>query len=147
MVRRNSKFHKRQKQTAGTTKISIGQTLESNDLYLPHHKDTVSKTRPVIVVDRNQNEELVVVPGSTRNTPNTTYYGKHGIKYYRHNIEIADDEGKPIKQGRKFQKTKRCSKLPLDETLKLRNKVINHTRFASENRKKYNKFLQKKSRD
>ena len=59
-------------------KIEIGQTLESNDLYLPWEKGKMpkSKSRPVIVVDKNKYDDLVIVPGSTRDTPNTTYYNK-----------------------------------------------------------------------
>lgn len=127
-------------------KIEIGQTLESNDLYLPWKKGKMpkSKNRPVIVVDKNKNEDLVVVPGSTQDTPNTTYYNKFGIKYYRHNIEIEDNEGKPIRNGMKFRKTKNSSKLPFDEARKIRNNVINHTKFASENKAKYDRFWNKK---
>lgn len=123
--------------------IQIGQTLESNDLYLPHKKATKSKHRPVIVVDKNKREEMVIVPGSSKKTSHTTEYKKYGIKYYRHNIEIEDDEGKPIKVGPKFKKTEKCSKLPESEAVRIRNDVINHSRFASENRKKYKKFKNK----
>ena len=130
-------------------KIEIGQTLESNDLYLPWEKGKKpkSKNRPVIVVDKNQHEDLVIIPGSTRDTANTTYYGKYGIEFYRHNIEIEDNEGKPIRKGEKFRETQNCSKLPFDEVKKIRERVINHTKFSSENKAKYNRFWNKKSRD
>ena len=129
--------------------IKIGQTLSSNDLYLPYNKGRVpeSKERPVIVADKNKNNELVVIPASTQKTPNTTLYGKYGIAYYRHNLEIEDNEGNPIKYGRKFRKTNKCTQIPLSEVKIIRDKVLNHSKFSSENRKKYNKFLQKKSRD
>ena len=129
--------------------IKIGQTLSSNDLYLPYNKGRVpkSKERPVIVADKNKNNELVVIPASTQKTSNTTLYGKYGIDYYRHNLEIEDNEGNPIKYGRKFRKTKKCTQLPLSEVKIIKDKVLNHSKFYSENRKKYNKFLQKKSRD
>ncbi len=131
--------------------ISIGQTLETNDLYLPYKSNRVpkSKNRPVIIVDKNRNNEFVVIPGSTEDTPNTTYYGKHKIKYYRHNIEIEDNDGKPIMVGTKFRKTSNCSKLPESEAIRIRNHVVNHTKFSSDNKTKYNKFWNrnKKSRD
>lgn len=121
-------------------KIKIGQTLESNDLYLPHDKSTKSKKRPVIVVDKNSREELVIVPGSTQKTDNTTEYKKYGIKYYRHNIEIEDDEGRPIKHNNKFIKNEKCTILPEREAQAIKDKVINHSKFASENRQKLSKF-------
>lgn len=132
-------------------KLPIGQTLETNDLFLPYKKTRVpnSKTRPVIIIDKNEKEEYAVVPGSTRKTSNTTYYNKHGIKYFRHNLEVEDNEGKPIKQNSKFKQTERTTKIPTKEANILKDEVINHTRFSSENRKKYETFKNrhKKSKD
>ena len=132
-----------------TLEIKIGQTLVSNDLYLPYNKGRVpnSKERPVIVADKNRFNELAVIPGSTQKTPHTTYYGRYGIKYYRHNLEIKDNDGKSIKYGKKFYKDKRCTNIPLGEVERIRDSVINHSKFSSENRRKYNEFLQKKTRD
>ncbi len=126
--------------------VKIGQTLETNDIYLPHEKKDKpkSKSRPAIVVDKNSKQELVIVPGSTKNTPNTTEYKKYGIQYYRHNIEIEDNEQKPIKVNQKFRITKNSTKLPESEAIKIRTKVIEHSKFSSENRKKYNKFWKRK---
>lgn len=145
------------KKTVKTNKksVSIGQTLETNDLYLPYKKNQKpkSKSRPVIVADKIKNpsgkEEFAVIPGSTKDTKNTTKYGKYGIDYYRHNIEIEDDEGKPITLNIKFQITKNSTKLPVSEIKKIKNDVINHTKFSSENRKKHSDFQNrhKKSKD
>ena len=43
--------------------ISIGQTLETNDLYLPHKKSRIpdSKSRPIIVVDKNKNDRYTIL--------------------------------------------------------------------------------------
>lgn len=145
---KKEKPHNRRRQVSSSI-VRIGQTLSSNDLYLPYNKGRVpeSKERPVIVADKNKNNELVVIPSSTQKTPNTTFYGKYGIAYYRHNLEIEDNEGNPIKYGSKFRKTKKCTQLPLSEVKRIKDKVLDHSKFSSENRKKYNKFLQKKSRD
>lgn len=125
-----------------TSKIKIGQTLESNDLFLPHNKNKPPKPkkRPVITAFINQNNELGVIPGSTQDTRNTRYYGKHGIKYYRNVIEIEDNEGKPIKVGKKFQLTDNCTELPKADVDIIIDNVVNHSRFASENRKKVENF-------
>ncbi len=127
--------------------LPIGQTLETNDLYLPYKKNKkpASKCRPVIIADKKISpkgiEEYLVIPGSTQKTPNTTKYKKYGIDYYRHNIEIVDNENKPIVLGKKFKKTNNCSKLPEEETRKVFNNVVNHTKQSSENRKKHKQFI------
>ena len=138
-----------QKQDNKKKSVDIGQTLETNDLYLPYKESRKpkSKSRPVIVADKVTNpigeEEFAVIPGSTKKTQNTTKYGNYGIDYYRHNIEVEDDEGKPISLNNKFQITKNCSKLPEGEVNKIRDTVLNHTRFSSENRKKYDNYKNK----
>lgn len=123
--------------------IKIGQTLETNDIYLPYNKNRVpkSKKRPVLVIDKNEFNEFVIVPGSKQETKNTVSYNKYGLKNYRINIEIEDNEGNPIKENEKFKKTENCSVLPESEALKIKNIVLNHSRFSSENRKKYNLFI------
>ena len=126
--------------------LPIGQTLETNDLYLPYkrNKKPASKSRPVIIADKQVSpkgiEEYSVIVGSARETRNTFKYGKFGIKHIRNNLEIEDDEGKPITQNKKFRVTEKCSRLPNNETTKLYDRVVNHTRFASDNRKKKDKF-------
>lgn len=129
-----------------TKTISIGQTLETNDLYLPYQKNKVpaNKTRPVIVVDKIKNprgeEEFAVVPASTKRNKNTNSLNKKGIQNFRHNLEIVDNENKPIKQNRKFQLNDKCTKLELSDVDKIKDIVINHNKFSSENKRKYNEF-------
>lgn len=122
--------------------ISIGQTLETNDLYLPHKKSRIpdSKSRPIIVVDKNKNEEFMVVPGSTQKTKNTREYNKYGIKNFRMVVEIDDNEGKPIKLNDKFRITNKSTKLPRSEAKYIKDYVVNHGKFSSENRKKVEIF-------
>ena len=105
-----------------------------------------SKSRPVIVVDKNKQEELMIVPVSTQKTRNTRYYNKHGIKYYRNVIEIDDNEGQPIKLNDKFKITDKSTKIPEEDVLIIKDNVINHSRFASENRKKEAEFEKRKKR-
>ena len=75
-----------------------------------------------------------------KKTLNTSTYGKYGIVAYRNTIEITDNEGQPIKVGDKFRKTENCTKLPRNEAIKIFDKVVNHTKFSGENRKKYTKY-------
>lgn len=127
--------------------LPIGQTLETADKYLKFDNKKSKKlksTRPVIIADKivNQNgdEEYAVIPGSTKNNKNTTFYGKNGIKYYRHILEVKDNEDQPIKQGEKFKKTIRSTRLPKADVEKMMDKILNHTKQSSENRKKYKEF-------
>lgn len=128
-------------------KLLIGQTLETKDKYLPYNKKTsqiLKESRPVIIVDKITNkrgeEEFVIVPTGTKESKHSSYYGKHGIKRYRHNIEVRDNEGKPISQNEKFKKTKNCTKIPEQEAIKIYDNVLNHTSFSSENNRKVDEF-------
>lgn len=126
--------------------LPIGQTLETNDLYLPYKKNKkpANKSRPVIIADKQVSpkgiEEYSVIVGSTQETRNTFKYGKYGIKHIRNNLEIEDDEKMPITLNHKFKLTKNCSRIPEEETKQLYDRVVEHTRFASENIKKKIKF-------
>lgn len=137
--------------------LPIGQTLETQDKYLPNNKKTskeLKSSRPVIIADKLINpsgmEEYAVLVGSSQETRNTRKYGKYGIKFVRNNIEIEDNESKPITLNDKFRLTNNCSKIPINETKILYDNVINRTRFSSENRKKKeifdNRYNKKKDR-
>ena len=129
--------------TVATT-LPIGQTLETKDNYLPKNNNTSKKTRPVIIADKRINnlgkEEYAVILGSKRNTKNTTYYGKNGIKFYRHTLEVRDNENQPIQQGAKFKKTKNSTQIPRKDVEVMMDKLLNHTKQSSENRKKHSEF-------
>ena len=138
---KQAKEHLKKKSTRKKIQLKVGQTMQTKDKYLPNAKKELGeKTRPVIVLEVNEKGECVITPGSKQKTPNTKYYGKYGIKYYRSNIEVVDNENKPIKQNEKFVVNEKCSKLPELEASKILDNVVNHTKFASENRKKLNQF-------
>lgn len=128
--------------------LLIGQTLQTKDKYLPHNEKTTHKlkaSRPVIIVDKLTNrkgkEEYAVVPTSTQvNSKHTSPYGKYGIKRYRHNLEVRDVDGQPIQQNEKFKKTKNCTNIPVKDAQQMRDDILKHGIFSSENRKKYKEF-------
>ncbi len=141
---KNKSFNKQNKQMKH---LPIGQTLETKDCYLPvdkKHSKELKSSRPVIIADKLVNpqgkEEYLIIPTSTKDTRNTHPYNKHGINYIRNNIEIVDNEGKPIMQNEKFRKTNKCSRLPESDTIQIYNNTVNRTRFSSENRKKQENF-------
>lgn len=127
--------------------LPIGQTLETKDKYLPidkKHSKILKSSRPVIIVakqlNENGDEEYAVVPTSTRNTRNTREFNKSGIKYVRNNLEIEDNQKRPIMQNEKFILSKRTTRIPIETAENLLNSTLNHTKFSSQNRKKYNEF-------
>lgn len=127
--------------------LPIGRTLETSDEYLKFDKKTsknLKSRRPVIIADKIVNpkgeEEYAVIPGSNQDTKNTTYYGKNGINYYRNMLEVRDNDGQPIKQGEKFKVTAKSTQIPKEDIERIKDKVLNHTKQSSENRKKYQEF-------
>lgn len=127
--------------------LVIGQTLETKDAYLPidkKHTKKLKESRPVIVVSKINNtlgnEEYAVIPTSTENTPNTKKFNKYGIKYTRNNIEVVDNDNLPITQNHKFKVTENSTIIPKNIAIQLLDINLNHTKFSSENRKKYHEF-------
>ena len=85
--------------------VPWGRTLITKDNFLGKQKTGSKKTRPVVVVDNNERNELAVVPLSSKNGANRTRLKNYlqGKSYYKHFLEIEDNEGKPIKVNDKFR--------------------------------------------
>ena len=132
------------KTTTKKKKPVVGQTLETNDIYLPYKNNPKPKSRPAIIVAINKYGYYAVIPATSQSTKHSTYYGKYGIKYYRHNIEIEDNEGNPISVNKKFRLTDNCSKIPPGDVAIIKNAVLEHTKFSSENKIKMSQFQIKK---
>lgn len=146
--KKNKNFSFKQNIQNNRVNLPIGQTLETQDKYLPYNKKTsneLKSSRPIIIADKQINpkgiEEYAVIVGSSKKTKNTFSYNKYGIKNIRNNIEIEDNENKPITLNNKFRLTNNSTRIPEIETEKIFNKVVNHTKFSSENRVKHKKFI------
>lgn len=63
------------------------------------------KERPVVVIEATANNDLAVVQLSTREGKDRTRLKNYqqGQSYFKHYIEIDDDEGKPIRVNEKFR--------------------------------------------
>ncbi|MDE7440057.1 MAG: hypothetical protein K2N23_06085 [Clostridia bacterium] len=135
-------------------KVPNGRTIKTKDKYLPIDKKGKStkpkEKRLIIIIDSNSNDELAVVRTSTQIQPNTTAlptYKKGNKKKtrFKHFVEITDNEGNPIKiDGIKFIENGKEYDLSANEVETVRDKVLNHCKIASENRKKITKLKQKK---
>ena len=123
-----------------------GRTIKTQDKYLPTDKkgkSTKPKTkRLVAIVDSNRYDELAVVRLTTQNQPNTTELrtykkGNGKTTYFKHFVEIMDNEGNPIKiDGNKFIENPRAWDLSADEIEYVRRGVFEGKRQSDDNKKK-----------
>lgn len=92
-----------------------GRTFQTQDRFLPIDKkgksDNKKEDPRVIVIDSNRNDELAVVRFTSQKNKNSSSLPEKRDKtkneeksYFKHFIEIEDDEGNPIKaDGYKFK--------------------------------------------
>ena len=128
-------------------KVPQGRTLSTYDKYLPGGKNTGSeKKRPVVVIEANARNELAVVPLSSREGKNRTRLKNYqqGQSYFKHFVEIEDNEGKPIKVNSKFRENHPNMDVSFEDVNYITDKVLNHSKASMGNRKKMKKFKGKK---
>lgn len=124
-------------------KVPKGRTLSTFDKFFKGGKKTNSaKERPVVVIEASKNNELAVVPLSTTKGKDRTHLRNYqqGQSYFKHYVEIHDDEGKPIKVNQKFKENHPKNDVSGEDVKKIRDKVFNHSRPAPENLAKMEKF-------
>lgn len=129
--------------------IPWGRTLTTNDNYLGKQKTGSKKIRPVVVVDTH-NENLAVVPLSSKKGENRTelkgYQNKKTKQktYYKHYLEIEDNEGQPIRVNEKFRENHKNMDLSRQDVLDIRQTILTKARTKQRNKKLYDKFHKKK---
>jgi hypothetical protein len=126
-------------------RVPWGRTLTTYDHHLGRTKTKPQKERPVVVIETNDRNELAVVPLSSRNGKHRTHLPKYqdGRSYYKHFVEIEDNEGKPIKIGKKFRANHKNQDVSKADVNKIRDKVFYHAKPSAANRKKIEKFRKK----
>ncbi|MGN1222444.1 MAG: hypothetical protein ACI4TT_04350 [Christensenellales bacterium] len=121
-------------------------------------KTNSKKTRGVVVVD-TYNDNLAVVPLSSRNGANRTElkgynksFGKDKKKdkkkvktYYKHYLEIEDNEGQPIRVNEKFRENHKNMDVPYNKVVEIKNTIFNSSKQKQRNKKLYDKFKNKKN--
>lgn len=126
--------------------IPWGRTLTTKDNYLGKQKTGSKKTRPVVVVDNNVRNELAVVPLSSKKGSNRTELkGYKNPKtnqktYYKHFLEIEDDEGKPIVVNEKFRENHKNMDIPRRKVEEIRSTIFVKSKQKDRNKKMFNKF-------
>lgn len=128
-------------------KVPQGRTLSTYDHYLGNGKKTGSKKeRPVVVIETNDYNDLAVVPLSSRQGRNRTLLKNYqqGQSYFKHYVEIQDDEGKPIRVNKKFRENHPNMDVSRQDVERITDKVLYRSQPAKENRRKMDKFRSKK---
>lgn len=128
-------------------KVPQGRTLSTYDHYLGNGKKTGSKkVRPVVVIETNDYNDLAVVPLSSRQGRNRTRLKNYqqGQSYFKHYVEIQDDEGKPIRVNKKFRENHPNMDVSRQDVERITDKVLYRSQPAKENRRKMDKFRSKK---
>lgn len=127
--------------------VPLGRTLSTHDHYLGRRKTDSEKRRPVVVIARNDDNDLAVVPLSSRDGKHRTRLKEYqdGKSYFKHFVEIHDDEGKPIRVNEKFRENHPNQDVDYRDVKKIRRTVLTSSVPAPENRKKMRLFWKKKS--
>lgn len=121
--------------------IPNGRTVQTRDECFEGAKDyrkegyeKKGKYRKAVVVDSNKNAELALVKLTTSKKAKEIP-GEKKSKY-RPYVETKDDEGKPIKLGKKFKENPPKNDLSKKAVTKIKKEVFHDSRHALKNRKK-----------
>lgn len=135
--------------------IPRGRTLTTQDNYLGKQKTNSTKTRGVVVVD-TCGDNLAVVPLSSRDGANRTElkgynktFDKRNKKkkvktYYKHFLEIEDNEGHPIQVNEKFRENHKNMDVPHRDVELIRKTLFKKSKTKQFNIKQYDKFKKHK---
>lgn len=134
--------------------IPWGRTLTTNDKFLGKRKTNSKKTRGVVVVD-TCGFNLAVVPLSSKDGENRTElknYNKSFGKtkketakkktktFYKHYLEIEDDEGQPIRVNEKFRENHKNMDVSKKQVDEIRTTIFAKSKTKQRNKKLYDKF-------
>lgn len=127
-------------------KVPQGRTLTTHDKYLDKKAKQPEKERPVVVIEASENNNLAVVQLSTRTGKDRTRLKNYqqGQSYFKHYVEIEDDEGNPIRVNEKFRENHPNMDVSSADVEFIKDKVFNHSVPMQKNRKLIDKFRGKK---
>ena len=131
--------NKRKKLPTGNKSIPFGRTLSTFDQFLPFEKGIKqNKKRGVVVIDSNKQNHLAVVALSTKNGKNKTHLPNYeqGDSYFKHFVEVKDNEGQPIVIGEKFRANNTDLDVSLSDSNFIVDKVLNHVPQGPANKAK-----------
>lgn len=143
-------LQKKNNKKRSSQRIPRGRTLTTNDKYLAGSKTNSTKNRPLVVVDTNGKNLAVVTLSATDGKNRTELKGyknpKTGKKtYYKHFLEIQDNEGKPIQVNDKFRENHKNMDVSYKNVIKIRKTLFYSSKPMQQNREKLDKFKNKKN--
>lgn len=129
-------------------KVPQGRTLTTRDKFLDRKAIQSEKERPVVVIEANENNDLAVVQLSSRAGKDRTRLKNYqqGQSYFKHYVEIEDDESKPIRVNAKFRENHPNMDVSSADVEFIKDKVFNHSVPMQKNRKLIDKFRGKKDK-
>lgn len=139
--------HKTKNQARTTSgKVPQGRTLTTRDKYLDRKAKQPDKSRPVVVIETNERNDLAVVQLSSRNGKDRTRLKNYqqGQSYFKHYVEIMDDEGKPIRVNQKFKENHPNMDVSGEDVAFIKDKVFSHSKPMHKNKKRIDTFHGKK---
>lgn len=127
-------------------KVPQGRTLTTHDKFLDRKARQPEKERPVVVIEANENNDLAVVQLSSRAGKDRTQLKNYqqGQSYFKHYVEIEDDEGKPIRVNEKFRENHPNMDVSRQDIDTIIDTVLNHSKPMQKNRSRMRKFKNKK---
>lgn len=148
-LRKNGAVTPKKKTNYGRTasgKVPQGRTLTTHDKYLDKKARQPEKKRPVVVIETNARNDLAVVQLSSRDGKDRTRLKNYqqGQSYFKHYVEIMDDEGNPIRVNKKFKENHPNMDVSRQDVDTIIDTVFNHSKPMQKNRKRINKFRGKK---
>lgn len=122
--------------------VPWGRTFTTHDNFLGKTKTGSNKKRPIVAIDSNEYGEIVAVPLSSRKGANRTKLKNYqqGNSYYKHYVEIEDDEGKPIKANSKFKANHKNMDVSRKDVDEIRKTVFTRSKQRQRNTNLNNKF-------
>lgn len=128
-------------------RVPQGRTLKTFDNFLKGSETGSTKERPVVVIEANDQNDPVIVPFSSKAGKNRTRLKNYqqGQSYFKHFVEIEDDEDLPIRIGKKFQENHPNMDVSSEDVEFIKDKVFNRSKSKQGNQKKIDKFRNKKN--
>jgi len=128
-------------------RVPQGRTLSTKDNYIGKNKTKSTKERPVVVIEADDENNLAIVILSSRKGANRTQLKNYqqGQSYFKHFVEIEDNEGRPIRVNKKFRENHKNQDVSQLDVLKIKDTVLNHSKPMQENQRKIDKFRGKKN--
>ena len=130
--------------------IPNGRTLQTRDEYFEGQKkykkpgyEKKGNYRKIVVIDSNDLDDLAVVKLTTSSKGITLNYG-NGKSKFRPFVLTKDDEGQPIRTGKKFVENNPKKDFPKQEVTKIKVESFKTSVHSKENKRRVHAMKKRK---